>query len=103
MPQLVGGLVFGIGFVFSGLCPGTSCVAAASGRGDGLATMAGMLAGMGVCGLLFNQLQPFRASTAYGSLTLPRLLDLPYGVVVALVVGIALIAFRLLGRMEKTP
>ena len=31
MPQLIGGLVFGVGFITGGLCPGTSCVAAASG------------------------------------------------------------------------
>ena len=31
-PQLVGGLVFGVGFAIGGLCPGTSCVAAATGR-----------------------------------------------------------------------
>src|SRR4051794_20925526 len=37
LPQLIGGIVFGIGFVIAGLCPGTSCVAAATGRGDGLA------------------------------------------------------------------
>ena len=36
LPQLVGGLVFGIGFVVGGLCPGTSCVALATGRVDGL-------------------------------------------------------------------
>src|SRR6476469_9840586 len=35
-PQLVGGLVFGVGFATGGLCPGTSCVAAATGRGDGM-------------------------------------------------------------------
>src|SRR3954467_3154171 len=33
-PQLAGGVLFGAGFVVAGLCPGTSCVAAASGRGD---------------------------------------------------------------------
>ena len=35
LPQLVGGVVFGAGFVVAGLCPGTSCVAAATGRVDG--------------------------------------------------------------------
>src|SRR3954465_13343681 len=38
LPQIGGGLVFGVGFVLSGLCPGTACVAAASGRIDGLVT-----------------------------------------------------------------
>lgn len=101
LPQLVGGLVFGIGFVLAGLCPGTACVAAASGRLDGLAVMGGLLAGIGSCGLLFDRLQPFYTSTAYGTVTLPRLFDLPYGVVVLLVVAMALLAFRVLARFER--
>ena len=101
LPQLVGGLVFGVGFVLAGLCPGTSCVAAASGRLDGLAVMGGLFAGIGACGLLFDGLQPFYASSAYGTLTLPQLLDLPYGVVVFLVVAVALVAFRLLAYFER--
>src|SRR5687767_8057821 len=34
LPQLVGGLIFGAGFAIAGLCPGTSCVSAATGRAD---------------------------------------------------------------------
>ena len=45
LPQAVGGVLFGAGFLFGGLCPGTSCVAAASGRLDGLAVIGGMLLG----------------------------------------------------------
>src|SRR5207253_7483606 len=40
LPQLAGGLLFGAGFVVAGLCPGTSCVAAATGRIDGVAVVA---------------------------------------------------------------
>src|SRR5262249_49514019 len=43
-PQIVGGLVFGAGFALAGLCPGTSCVAAATGRTDGMMVVAGMFA-----------------------------------------------------------
>jgi len=103
LPQLVGGLIFGIGFVSSGLCPGTSCVAAATGRADGFATMIGMFIGVGCSGLLFDRLQPFYSSTAYGALTLPELFDLPHGVVVSIIVAVALLGFRLLRRFEKTP
>src|SRR5688500_14904367 len=46
VPQLAGGIVFGIGFVMAGLCPGTSCVSAATGRIDGLMTVAGMFLGI---------------------------------------------------------
>jgi uncharacterized membrane protein YedE/YeeE len=94
VPQLMGGLLFGIGFVVAGLCPGTSCVAAATGRGDGLAVVIGMFAGVLVTGLAFRSLQRFYESTARGSVTLPDLLHVPYGVVVAAIVVIALLGFR---------
>jgi uncharacterized membrane protein YedE/YeeE len=93
-PQLIGGLLFGAGFVVAGLCPGTSCVAAATGRGDGVAAVAGMFAGVLITGLAFAPLQPFYESTSRGSLTLPELLHLPYGVVVCAIVVLALLAFR---------
>jgi uncharacterized membrane protein YedE/YeeE len=94
LPQLAGGLVFGAGFVVAGLCPGTSCVAAATGRGDGMAVVAGMFAGVAGTGLAFAPLRPFYESTARGALTLPQLLHVPYGIVVAAVVAIALAGFR---------
>jgi uncharacterized protein len=94
MPQAVGGALFGVGFAVAGLCPGTSCVAAASGRGDGLGAMLGMFAGVLATGLLFAPLAGFYESSARGALTLPALLHLPYGVVVALVVALALAGFR---------
>ena len=40
-----GAVIFGGGFAFAALCPGTACVAAASGRRDGLAAVGGMFAG----------------------------------------------------------
>ena len=101
LPQLVGGLIFGAGFALAGLCPGTSCVAAASGRGDGFAVIGGMFAGMLGAGLVFPQFAAFYTNTDYGALTLPQWLNLPYGVVVGAIVLIALAAFALIERLEK--
>ena len=98
LPQLAGGVIFGIGFAVAGLCPGTSCVAAATGRGDGAAVMAGLFTGILVTGLLFASLRPFYESTARGPLTLPQLLHVPYGVVICAIVGVALAGFALTGR-----
>lgn len=100
LPQLAGGLLFGIGFVIAGLCPGTSCVAAATGRGDGLLVMFGMFAGVLGTGLAFGSISNFYASTARGPLTLPQLLHVPYGAVVFGVVAMALVAFWLIRRFE---
>jgi uncharacterized membrane protein YedE/YeeE len=101
LPQLAGGAIFGVGFVLAGLCPGTSCVAWASGRWDGLAVMAGMLAGVLGYMLAYPLLQPFANATSRGSLTLPQLLHLPTGVLVAAVTALALAGFALAERIER--
>ncbi len=98
-PQLVGGLLFGVGLAVAGLCPGTSCVAAASGRRDGFAVVAGLFAGVLVTG--FAPLAPFYASGARGRLRLPEALGLPEPAVVALVVAVALVGFALAARIER--
>ena len=92
-PQLVGGLVFGVGFVVGGLCPGTSCVAAATGRRDGFALIAGMLAGVFVFGEAFPVIGGFANSTARGAWTLPQALGLSHGTVVGIIVAAALGVF----------
>lgn len=101
VPQAVGGLVFGAGLAMAGLCPGTSCVAAASGRGDGLAVVLGMFAGVLVTGVVFAPLRPLYEATARGALTLPAWLGVPYGAVVIAVVAMALAGFALAERIER--
>jgi len=93
LPQAVGGLVFGIGFVTGGLCPGTSCVSASTGRRDGLAVMAGMFAGVLLFGLMYPMLAGFWASTPMGETTFSELLGVPPGVIVFGVTVLALAAF----------
>jgi uncharacterized protein len=100
VPQLVGGALFGVGMATAGLCPGTSCVAAASGRGDGLAVLGGIFTGVLVTGLAFAPLRGLYGATARGVLTLPAWLGLPYGAVVLAVVAIALVGFRVAERIE---
>ena len=100
VPQLVGGAVFGAGMATAGLCPGTSCVAAASGRGDGLAVLAGIFGGVLATGLAFTPLRGFYETTARGPVTLPAWLGVPYGAVVLAVVAVALVGFRVAERIE---
>jgi hypothetical protein len=100
-PQLVGGLVFGAGFVVAGLCPGTACVAAATGRGDGALVMAGLLTGALAAGVAFEPLRALYESTPRGPLTWPELLHVPDGVVILAVVVIALTAFAAAERIEE--
>jgi len=101
VPQAIGGVVFGVGFAAAGLCPGTSCVAGASGRIDGFAAIAGLLFGV----LVFAEASPllggFYTATARGAFTLPEASGLPAGVVVALVAGLALAGFAVAERIER--
>jgi hypothetical protein len=46
--QLLGGFLLGVGFIMSGLCPGTCVVSAASGRWDAVVAMLGIFVGVGV-------------------------------------------------------
>jgi len=103
VPQLVGGAVFGVGMAMAGLCPGTSCVAAASGRGDGASVLLGIFAGVLATGLGFAPLRALYDSTPRGPLILPAWLGVPYGVVVLAIVALALVAFRVAERIEARP
>jgi uncharacterized membrane protein YedE/YeeE len=102
-PQLLGGLVFGAGFIACGLCPGTSCVSAATGRLDGLAVIAGMFAGVVAIGLAIPSIASFFTSGARGTFTIPDALHLPYGVVVFAVTLMALGGFAVAERIEARP
>lgn len=100
-PQLAGGLLFGAGLVVAGLCPGTACVAAATGRVDAVFVLLGILAGMFVVGLLLGRFAAFYTSGAHGAWTLPELTGLSYGAVVAAIVALALIAFSAAEWFER--
>jgi uncharacterized protein len=98
--QITGGIIFGAGFALAGLCPGTSCVSAATGRGDGAMVVAGMFAGVLGTGLAFPLVERLYDAGARGAWTLPQLLHLPDGLVVLGVVLIALAGFVIAERVE---
>ncbi len=100
-PMIVGGLVLGAGFVMSGYCPGTSFVATASGKLDGLATVLGVIAGSIAYAEVEPMLGGFQNSGKLGAYTLPKWLGLPTPIVAALVVAIALGAFVGAERIER--
>lgn len=100
-PQLVGGVLFGAGLIVAGLCPGTACVSAATGRIDGGFVLLGIFSGMLATGLILHHFDRFYDSTAHGAWTLPELFDVPYGAAVAAVVVLALAAFVVAERIER--
>lgn len=101
LPQILGGVVFGAGFALAGLCPGTSCVSAATGRRDGIAVLVGMLAGVFVFAEAFSLVRGLYESTSRGPLTLPQALGISHGAAAFAVVGMAIGAFRIAGWLEQ--
>jgi uncharacterized protein len=101
LAQAIGGVLFGAGFLLSGLCPGTSCVAAASGRLDGLAVIAGILVGVVTFNVAFDFIQPMYSATSLGPITFAQLLGVPTGVLITAITAIALGGFIVFGRMRR--
>jgi hypothetical protein len=69
-PQLVGGILFGLGFVIGGYCPGTSAVGIVSGKLDALVYMFGMIVGIWVFAAGFPVWGSFYMSSPLGRITL---------------------------------
>ncbi|MEO8595425.1 MAG: DUF6691 family protein [Candidatus Solibacter sp.] len=97
----IGGLVFGVGMVLLGYCPGTGVAAAAEGKRDAMFGVAGMLAGA----LLFAELYWSLSGSLLkwfdlGPLTLPQVVPLPaWAILLMLAIG-ALVLFRWIERWE---
>ena len=92
-PGIVGGLIMGVGFIVGGFCPGTSLVAMATGKIDGIFFVLGVLAGIFLFGETVSSFAVFFESSFMGRFTLPELFGLDYGVVVLAVVLMALFMF----------
>ena len=101
LPQAAGGVLFGAGFLVGGLCPGTSCVAAAAGRIDGLGIIGGMLLGVAGFNAVFDWIAPFYDSTALGAVTFTDMAGISRGAGVALVTAMALAGFAVASRLER--
>jgi uncharacterized membrane protein YedE/YeeE len=99
-PQIVGGLIFGAGFVVGGWCPGTALVGTASGKADALAFLAGAGGGSLLYAFAYPALADFAASGAQGVCAWPEALGIPRGIAVLLVIGMALGAFLAAEKVE---
>jgi hypothetical protein len=76
-----------------GLCPGTSCVSAATGRRDGLAVAGGMAAGVLLFGVLFPAVRGLYEATPLGGVTLASMLGVPAGLLIFAVTAMAVVMF----------
>jgi hypothetical protein len=101
VPQIVGGLILGVGFVVGGYCPGTSTVAISTGRIDAIVYLLGGAFGIFVFGESFPWISDFFYSTPMGRITIPELFGLDYGVVVFGVILLSIAGFTIAEWGEK--
>jgi len=100
-PGIVGGLIFGVGFVIGGYCPGTSIVSAATLKIDGMFFLLGLMLGSVLFAETVGWYQGFFDSAGfYGELTLPQLLGTGPGPVVLAVAAMALVMFYAAEKIE---
>jgi len=100
-PMIVGGLVLGVGFIVSGYCPGTSFVAAASGKLDGFVTVLGVVLGT----LVYAETEPamggFQNSGKLGGFFLYQWLHVPRPLLAVIIAVLAVAAFAGASRIER--
>ena len=87
---IIGGLIMGAGFILGGFCPGTSLVALATLKIDGIFFVLGGLFGVFAFSEVVDRITYFYNGSYFGRLTLMDLFDLPTGVIVILVVLMAI-------------
>jgi hypothetical protein len=99
--NILGGLVFGIGFAILGYCPGTGAAALGQGNLDAIGGVLGLMAGSYLFALVSATLS--RTVLKWGDrgkLVLPDVLHVPrWGVVLALTF-IIVTAMAILGRLD---
>jgi len=100
-PQILGGILFGFGFVLCGLCPGTSCVAAFTGKLDGLAVMGGMIAGIIIFGETAPSMDKYLNFSSLGDVSIYEILNMNYGLLTFLIALFALVCFWIVGKVEE--
>lgn len=104
---IIGGLIMGVGFIVGGFCPGTSVVAAATLKIDGILFVLGGLVGATLFGESERFFPHFYNGSYFGRVTLMDIFNLPTGVIVLLVVLMALFMFwggeqleRIIGKKD---
>ncbi len=93
--NIVGGLLFGIGWGMLGYCPGTSLGAVGEGRFDALWGILGMIVGAGI----FAEFYPALQNTVYtwgdlGKITLADVLGINHWIIIILFIIAGLLLFR---------
>jgi hypothetical protein len=89
LPMAIGGILFGLGMVIGGYCPGTAIASVATGKIDALVFVVGFLAGSLVFGDLFPVWGDFYNSDYMGVVRLDQALGVGLGTAVFGIIVIA--------------
>lgn len=82
-PQIIGGLIFGVGWAVLGYCPGTSAGALGEGRTDALWGILGGVAGAAIYAEVYPQVKAGMDTWAnFGKVTLPSVLGVNHWIVI---------------------
>jgi uncharacterized membrane protein YedE/YeeE len=99
--NLLGGLIFGVGMVLLGYCPGTGVAALGDGSRHAIPGLLGMLAGAAVYAEVYPAVKNSLLSVLdYGKITLPGVLHVSPWFFVGGLAVIAVALFAVLGRIE---
>jgi len=99
--QALGGVIFGGGFALAALCPGTACVAAASGRRDGIVAVGGIFLGTAVTPLLWPALGAAALKAPREGATIPGDTGWPIWTVVLAITLLGVAASMVARRVEQ--
>ena len=98
-PNILGGLLFGLGWGLIGYCPGTSAGALGEGRLDAVAGILGMLVGAALFARAYDWLQgTVYTWGSYGKLTLASLTGFNHWLVIVVLVALYLAILRFIER-----
>jgi len=93
--NILGGLLFGVGWAVLGYCPGTSAGAAGEGRWDALFGALGMVAAAVIMAEAYSAMTPAASGWGdFGTVTIPGVLGVNHWVIVSLFVILYLLFFR---------
>jgi len=99
--NLIGGVLFGVGWAVMGYCPGTSLGAIGEGRWHAVWAVLGMLAGAAI----FAEVYPVMKTSVltwgrFGEVTLPQALGVSHWVLIPIFVVVFMLLFRLFEKKK---
>ena len=95
----IGGSIFGIGWAFTGLCPGTSLGALGEGRIHAIFTIIGMIVGA----MIFNRSFDFLRDTViswvdFGNVSLSDIIGIPNLIIIPVFIALVIFFMRFLEK-----